>query len=154
MANSVKRGNCINCQPIRGPPFPFPCPSPRPLLHKQFQNATQHAVRCVECTLDKFAQFFGQQKKCMPLGRLEKASSSSSSVRRLICKLVGLSGREAGVGGVPWARAARKFQVAAQRSRLKAPHGTTNNQQPTTNNDNDNEFIRQVFACFQYLLSF
>lgn len=66
---------------------------------------------------------------------------------QLICQLVGLSGREK--SGALCEGNNKVSSVAAQRGRLKEPQGTTN-----SNKDNDNEFIRRVFACSQYLLSF
>lgn len=78
--------------------------------------------------------------------KMHFVASGLEGLSQLICQLVGLSGREESRALCEGNN--KVSSVAAQRGRLKEPQGTTSNK------DNDNEFIRRVFACFQYLLSF
>lgn len=136
VANSVKRQ--LHKLPTNSRP-------PPPLTSLSFccinNFRTLLSTLCaVSSALDKFAQFFGQKNafRCEGLRRPQ-------SVDLPACWPV----REGGEW-VLCARATTKFQV----SPLKGAGLKSRKAQPTSNKDNDNEFIRRVFACFQYLLSF
>lgn len=133
VANSVKRQ--LHKLPTNSRPPP-PLTSLSLCCINNFRTLLS-TLCAVSSALDKFAQFFGQKNafRCEGLRRPQ-------SVDLPAC----WPGREK--SGALCEGNNKVSSVAAQRGRLKEPQGTTSNK------DNDNEFIRRVFACFQYLLSF